>query len=1217
MSRALNLLFVNFRAVCILPAVLCLAATVFLSDTGIQANSQSVSDADIKSGFANDLLADQAIPPAAIDQTSRRPFVGAMSGQAFILVEGADGPKKMDIRVARPVFKAFGLTSDGNRLLYSPLKNGIPSGELYLEDLTNGRRKKVTSRLVLEAALSPTDENKIAFTFAGGGSFGLSIADLNSGVTETLVSHDVFAEIFQWSDDGAGISYFETSSLDTNIDLAEQFSSDKPFDKYVLRDKLDRGTAIQDERLSLTRKFALLASSGQAGRPEDAPFGFPTMESSAISKYGIDSNIGNSAKRSEEYSFRTVAPGGRHELIGENLLGSGRIAVRNRASGETTDLGEAQVVKLLQTGVVLREFSEQRTTLKFVGWKGQETILGALVVSFHLPVQSSVMTQGGSGYPSPGNCNLSAHFGHLEFAYDFQRQVVGTHALATADGLVVFTESSVTCNSVEQSCPDYVASGCSGSFLGNVVVIQHADGTYSKYAHMETNSPQAVVGTAVNQGLYIGRQGHTGSTSGSFNSCGDHLHFQRQTSPDIFGQSIAVDFADVAVEPLSCGTTYTSASTEISHSISSSSQSFGVGGGGGGVSVTSTGGTWSAISNNNWITITNAGSGSGNDTVIYSVADNSAGGPRIGTMTIGGHIFTVTQSGILPQNQPPTVNAGNDQTVTLPGDASLAGTATDDGLPNPPATLTTTWSKVSGPGTVNFGNPNALNTTANFYLAGVYILRLTANDGGISVTDDVRVIVNVNSGGGSLSGSRTATPSSVNLTAEGTADWAHWGSASGASFDHKSGVAQQISDYTNIGNVSILRYTGDATTYSWTDGTPTAVANTNTGVFTYNVGNGFLLTVPADTTPRTLKLYFGLWSAGGRLEATMSDGSASPFVDTSLLNVDGNSLAVYTLNYQAATNGQNITLKWTIESTYHSIGNITLQGASLSVNAPPANQAPAVNAGSDQTIALPSAANLAGTATDDGLPAPPATLTTTWSTVSGPGTVTFGNANALTTTASFGAAGTYVLRLTGSDSLLAATDDVTVTVGAAGQGSLSGSGAVMPTGALNLSAEGTADWAHWGLSGTSFNHKSGVTPQISNYTAIGNGNIQQFTGNPTLYNWTGGTPTASATDVHTGLWVTGLNNGYQVTVPADTTARTLKMYVGLWRAGGRFEASLSDSSAPIYIDTSVVNSSATSNRVYTLNYQAASAGQTLTIKWTINTTYHTHSNVTLQAATLF
>jgi hypothetical protein len=87
-----------------------------------------------------------------------------------------------------------------------------------------------------------------------------------------------------------------------------------------------------------------------------------------------------------------------------------------------------------------------------------------------------------------------------------------------------------------------------------------------------------------------------------------------------------------------------------------------------------------------------------------------------------------------------------------------------------------------------------------------------------------------------------------------------------------------------------------------------------------------------------------------------------------------------------------------------------------------------VNAGPDQSIKLPAQATMQGSVTDDGLPNPPATVTNTWSQVSGPGTATFADLHSLTTTVAFSAAGTYVLRLTGDDSALQASDDVTVTV---------------------------------------------------------------------------------------------------------------------------------------------------------------------------------------------
>jgi hypothetical protein len=103
---------------------------------------------------------------------------------------------------------------------------------------------------------------------------------------------------------------------------------------------------------------------------------------------------------------------------------------------------------------------------------------------------------------------------------------------------------------------------------------------------------------------------------------------------------------------------------------------------------------------------------------------------------------TVVANAAPPVNQPPVVSAGPDQELTLPAVASLDGTVTDDGLPSPPGALSTTWSLVSGPGTVTFGDAGAADTTASFSTAGSYALRLTASDGELSASDDVAVTVN-------------------------------------------------------------------------------------------------------------------------------------------------------------------------------------------------------------------------------------------------------------------------------------------------------------------------------------------------------------------------------------------------------------------------------------------------------------------------------------------
>jgi Concanavalin A-like lectin/glucanases superfamily len=91
-------------------------------------------------------------------------------------------------------------------------------------------------------------------------------------------------------------------------------------------------------------------------------------------------------------------------------------------------------------------------------------------------------------------------------------------------------------------------------------------------------------------------------------------------------------------------------------------------------------------------------------------------------------------------NQPPAVNAGPDQAVTLLNPVSLNGTVTDDGFPTG-STLSVTWSKVSGPGIVTFSHPNLVTATATFSAPGSYVLRLTASDSQLTSSDDLVITV--------------------------------------------------------------------------------------------------------------------------------------------------------------------------------------------------------------------------------------------------------------------------------------------------------------------------------------------------------------------------------------------------------------------------------------------------------------------------------------------
>lgn len=100
-------------------------------------------------------------------------------------------------------------------------------------------------------------------------------------------------------------------------------------------------------------------------------------------------------------------------------------------------------------------------------------------------------------------------------------------------------------------------------------------------------------------------------------------------------------------------------------------------------------------------------------------------------------------------NKPPCVEAEGDGAVDFGEAASVGGLVTDDGDPDPPSTFSVAWSRLSGPGNVTFANPGAVQTTASFSAPGSYVLRLTANDGQLTSSDDVPV--QVGSSGPSLS----------------------------------------------------------------------------------------------------------------------------------------------------------------------------------------------------------------------------------------------------------------------------------------------------------------------------------------------------------------------------------------------------------------------------------------------------------------------------------
>jgi hypothetical protein len=101
---------------------------------------------------------------------------------------------------------------------------------------------------------------------------------------------------------------------------------------------------------------------------------------------------------------------------------------------------------------------------------------------------------------------------------------------------------------------------------------------------------------------------------------------------------------------------------------------------------------------------------------------------------------TITVNGVPPPpNQPPTANAGPDQTIKFPvlSTVTLSGSGSDsDG-----SIVSYSWTKVSGIGG-NITSPNSASTTVTGLVVGTYVFRLTVTDNkGATATDDVTITV--------------------------------------------------------------------------------------------------------------------------------------------------------------------------------------------------------------------------------------------------------------------------------------------------------------------------------------------------------------------------------------------------------------------------------------------------------------------------------------------
>ncbi len=348
-------------------------------------------------------------------------------------------------------------------------------------------------------------------------------------------------------------------------------------------------------------------------------------------------------------------------------------------------------------------------------------------------------------------------------------------------------------------------------------------------------------------------------------------------------------------------------------------------------------------------------------------------------------------------------------------------------------TTSVTWSQVSGPGAATFANATAADTTASFSVAGTYVLRATASNALGSAFSEVTLKV-----APVTSIAIRQSPSDSNAATFIRGDIVTWNSGARTEmligktsspmrallgFDLSGVPANDIASvtldlWTTAGSGTVGAIELHSLTHSFVEGTGNGSSASNgqgTGAdwSTYDGVNdwtnpggdydsGVLASIAGyDATTAGVQRTFDSTPALVSLVAGVAE-TAQPLglMILSPTTESGTTSNVYTrfVSDDSGTASQRPLL--TINYAF--------------------NFAPTTNPGTAPTPLFGASAALSGTVTN--------ATGSTWIKVSGPGTVTFGNAAAPSTTAVFSAPGAYVLRLSGSNANGETSRTLSVTV---------------------------------------------------------------------------------------------------------------------------------------------------------------------------------------------
>lgn len=425
----------------------------------------------------------------------------------------------------------------------------------------------------------------------------------------------------------------------------------------------------------------------------------------------------------------------------------------------------------------------------------------------------------------------------------------------------------------------------------------------------------------------------------------------------------------------------------------------------------------------------------------FTIVTPTASTTQITNLVVGTYIFQLTATDNLgatgsdqmtvvvapAPNIPPTVNAGPDQTITLPTTAStFAGTAIDED-----GTITShTWSFVSGPATPVITTPASFTSTVTgMTVAGSYTFKLSATDNSsATVTDNMIILVNpapnqlpvANAGTDKniILPTNSVTQVGSGTDPDGTIVAYLWTRLSGPATFNIVSATQATTVINNLvagAYVFNLRVT-DNSGANGNDQVTIVVSPAANIPPTANAGANQNITLPTNSVTLT--------GSGSDPDGTITAYAWTKISGPATFNIVSPTNAITIVNNLVAG-----TYVFQLQVTDNQGATATNTTQVIVNAAPPPNQPPIANAGTDKNITLPTNSI---TQIGSGSDADGTVVGYAWTKISGPATFTIASPSSSTTAINNLVQGTYVFQLTVTDNQAATgTDQMTVIVNAA------------------------------------------------------------------------------------------------------------------------------------------------------------------------------------------